>query len=76
MLYMRVKKAAQLWHLRAETTRYLRKKSRDMETKYKLIRLRRCFDAIKTKLQAEKKGGRKFAQILERMQLLDTASMF
>jgi hypothetical protein len=47
-----------------------------MERRYKLIRLRRCFDAIKTKLRLEKKGGRKFAQILERMQLLDTASMF
>jgi len=61
MLYMRVKKATQLWNLRAETTRYMRKKSRDMERKYKLLRLRRCFDAIKKRLQAEKKGGRKFA---------------
>jgi hypothetical protein len=47
-----------------------------MVTKYKIIRLRRCFDAIKQKLKAEKKGCRKFAQIVERMELLDTASMF
>jgi len=76
MLYMKVKKAAQLWHLRTETTKYMRRKAQDMATQYKLIRLRRCFDAIKTKLRLEKKGGRKFAQVLERMQLLDSASMF
>ena len=61
MLYMKVKKAAQLWHLRTETTKYLRQKSLDMVKKYKLIRLRRCFDAVKQKLKAEKKGCRKFA---------------
>jgi hypothetical protein len=47
MLYMKVKKAAQLWHLRTETTKYLRQKSLDMVKKYKIIRLRRCFDAVK-----------------------------
>lgn len=61
MLYTRVKKSAQLWFLRAQTTKYIRQKAKDLENKYKLLRLNRCFNAIKQRLKAEKKGGRKFA---------------
>lgn len=74
--YLNGKKALQKWYLRTEITLMLRRRNEQVIKAYKLMKMRQVWEAIKRMLLLQKRAGRKFAQILERMRYFDTASSF
>lgn len=74
--YLNGKKALQKWHLRTEITLMLRRRNEQVIKAYKLMKKRQVWEAVKRMLLLQKRAGKKFAQVLERMRYFDTAACF
>ena len=69
--YMKGKRAVQKWFSRTQVTLYLRRRNEKTINDYRLMRLRRLWDAWQKNIHDEKNGGKLMAKILNRMQYFD-----
>jgi hypothetical protein len=54
----------------------LRRRNEQVIKAYKQMKMRQVWDAIKRMLLLQKRAGKKFTQVLERMRYFDTAACF
>jgi uncharacterized protein with HEPN domain len=54
----------------------LRRRNEKVITNYRMVKMRQVWDAIKRMLALEKRAGKKFVQVLERMRYFDNAACF